>query len=110
MKNMDWLNKITEENFVNSFTGGNDGTNYNASFVNAVQFFGTNPSNGNRRDTMVFITDGEPNPLTSVNDAVTTAHDMINRTGQFAESSGNSVDIYAINVDLSNSLLTIILP
>lgn len=55
---------------------------------------------------MVFITDGEPNPLTSVNDAVTTAHDMINRTGRFAESSGNSVGIYAINVDLSNTQYT----
>ena len=94
------------KNFVNSFTGGNDGTNYNASFANAVQFFGRNPSNGNRRDTMVFITDGEPNPLASVNDAVTTAHDMINRTGRFAKSSGNSVDIYAINVDLSNTQYT----
>lgn len=82
------------------------GTDFNGPFVDANYWFGTNPNDGRRKDTMIFITDGEPFPLSSADAAVTTGHDLITRTGQFASANNASVDIYAINVDVSNTTYT----
>lgn len=105
-----WIN-ITDANvtsikaYINGLTTGG-GTNFEGPFIDANYWFGTNPNTGSRKDTMIFITDGEPLPPESAGAAVTTGHDLITRTGQFASANNASVDIYAINIDVSNTTYT----
>ena len=94
------------KNFVNSIVTDGGGTNFASPFTFANYWFGTNANTGGRKDTMLFITDGEPSPIESADNATVVGHDLITRTGQFAASNNASVDIYAINIDLGNTTYT----
>lgn len=79
-----------------------DGTNYNLPLVQARSYFLT-PTPSDFRQSCFFITDGEPNPVSSAADAASNCADMIGRTGSFSPSTGNDVDIYCLSVDLYNT-------
>lgn len=91
---------------ITALPSGTGSTNYEGPFIHANHYYGTNPNTGGRKDTMIFITDGLPEPVGTAAAAVATAHDMINRTGQFSSATNSDVDIYAINVDLSDTTYT----
>ncbi len=105
-----WINAQDSDftaikSYINGLTTSG-GTNFEGPFTAANYWFGTNPNTGHRKDTFIFITDGEPFPPESADAAVSTGYDMITRTGQFAASNNASVDIYGINVDISNTEYT----
>ena len=91
--------------FVNGITTDGGGTHFDVPFTFANYWFGTNANDGRRRDTMVFLTDGESTD-NSADLAVTVGHDMITRTGQFSQVNACDVNIYGINIDQSNTQYT----
>jgi hypothetical protein len=84
--------------FVNGLTTDSGGTNFDAAFAQTVNFFQPGATDERRRG-MFFITDGAPFPSTTINDALANNSDVINQTGVWANSP---VNIYGINIDLSN--------
>lgn len=92
-------------NFVNGLSSGS-GTNFDAPMQAALTWFDSTIMDGRRR-TFVFVTDGEPTPLSSVDDAQVTGADLIDQTGgAFNSVDGTQVDIYGINIDLANTQYT----
>jgi len=89
-------------NFVEGIVTDGGGTNFNSAFEIADSFFQPSSSDSRRR-AMFFITDGEPTPVSSVDDAVANHGDMISRSGAYEV---NQVDIFAINIDLNNTSYT----
>lgn len=77
----------------------NGGTPYNTPLQNARAYFLT-PTPADFRQSCFFITDGLPDPVNTAQNAADTCADMITRTGPFAPSTGNEVDIYCMSVDL----------
>ncbi|MGI9502880.1 MAG: vWA domain-containing protein, partial [Geminicoccaceae bacterium] len=93
--------------FVNAINGNGDGTNFNTAATGAKNFFESGLSKTFARRVFVFITDGEPFPEGSDDDAETTMADMLNRSsGQFRASIGTAVDCYGINIELPDVLAT----
>ncbi len=88
--------------FIDNLTLMFDGTNYNLPLVQARSYFLT-PTPPDFRQSCFFITDGEPNPVSSATEAANNCADMIGRTGPFSPSTGNDVDIYCLSVDLYNT-------
>lgn len=79
--------------------GTTGGTTPLLAFQYANNFFGTiSPNPGDRKDIMFFMTDAGA----SNNAAAVEAHDMINRLPPY--DGGKSVDIYAINMDISSTV------
>lgn len=85
--------------FVDTLEPTWDGTNYNLPMVIARSYYLT-PTPADFRQSCFFITDGQPEPPSSAAQAATNCADMIGRTGSFAPSTGNDVDIYCLSVDL----------
>ncbi len=83
------------KNFVEGIATVFDGTNFNNAFVSADSFFQASATDSRRR-AMFFITDGAPEPASSVDDAVAAHGDLIGRTGAYAQ---NPVDVFAVNID-----------
>lgn len=81
---------------------GTGGTNFAAAFSSANSFFQPSATDSRRR-ALFFITDGEPFPLSSVDDAVSAYSDLLNRTGIWTQ---NPVDVFAVNIDLDNTAYT----
>lgn len=90
------------KNFVEGIATVFDGTNFNNAFVSADSFFQASATDSRRR-AMFFITDGVPEPASSVDDAVAAHGDLIGRTGAYAQ---NPVDIFAVNIDLRDTSYT----
>lgn len=55
------------------------------------------------KQSLFFVTGGEPTPESSAYAAATANADMIGRSGAFSEANNNQVDIYTIGVDLTNA-------
>lgn len=90
------------KNFVEGIATVFDGTNFNNAFVSADSFFQASATDSRRR-AMFFITDGAPEPASSVDDAVAAHGDLIGRTGAYAQ---NPVDVFAVNIDLGDTSYT----
>lgn len=83
------------------------GTNFAAGISPAVTWFNNRPLTPDWRRACFFITDGEPNPQSSAAEAVTIASDLLNRSsGQFNDSDGTGVEMYGMNIDLSETRWT----
>jgi hypothetical protein len=78
------------------------GTAYDIALQSARSYFLT-PTPANFQQTCFFITDGEPEPVSSAENAANTCADMITRTGSFSLASGNDVNIRALSIDLYNT-------
>lgn len=90
------------KNFVEGIATVFDGTKFNNAFVSADSFFQASATDSRRR-AMFFITDGAPEPASSVDDAVAAHGDLIGRTGAYAQ---NPVDVFAVNIDLGDTSYT----
>lgn len=55
------------------------------------------------QQSLFFVTDGLPTPVSSAYDAANANADMIGRTGAFSAANGNTVDIYGIGIDLADT-------
>lgn len=93
--------------FVNATTAAG-GTNFNQAMLAAVEFFAQlnvlSIVDNNRQ--LFFVTDGAPDPLDSVAAAVATAAQLIGRTGAYTVAGGTAVDIFGVNIGLSDTSYT----
>lgn len=96
VENIDSSNVETLKAFVTGLTA-TGGTPYNVPMQRAVTHFST-PSPGRRRAAF-FITDGAPEPISSVDSAVSIGFSMINGRGNFSKAVDNYVQIYGVAVD-----------
>jgi hypothetical protein len=95
--------------WVNGLSAFSGGTDFEAPIADAVSWFGTSPTPNVRR-VLAFVTDGEPWPASSVGDAVVTGADIIDRTsGEFSDANDTAVEIYGVNIDLSDTTYTAML-
>lgn len=91
--------------FVNSATASG-GTNFAGPFSSANGFFNSSIQDGRRR-SMFFITDGLPEPLSSLADALSIGADILDQSsGQYSISRGTEVNVYGINIDLNDTQYT----
>jgi len=86
------------KNFVDGLSASG-GTDFSQPYGNAVNWFQPGSADGRRR-AMFFITDGLPEPATTVDQALAVAGPMIRKEGVWAQSP---VDVYGISIDLSNT-------
>lgn len=86
------------KNFVDGLSASG-GTDFSQPYGNAVNWFQPGSADGRRR-AMFFITDGLPEPATSVDQALAVAGPMLRKEGVWEQSP---VDVYGISIDLSNT-------
>lgn len=80
------------------------GTNFAAGLLPGLGFF---PKDRPAQNLLFFITDGEPEPLSSLSDALSSCGEMINAsTGPRNHQQGTAVSIYGINIALANTFYT----
>lgn len=93
--------------FINALTAGG-GTNFNAAMTQAVAFFAQLNSINivESQRSIYFVTDGLPEPIGTAATAAATAADLIARTGDYSEDAGTAVDMYGINIDLTDTQYT----
>lgn len=75
------------------------GTNFTGLFTYAKTWFTAHT--GERRNVMVLVGDGVPDPASTFPDTLAEAAPILNRTGTW--SGNNEVDVYAVNIDLGNT-------
>lgn len=86
------------KNYVNDLTASGN-TQFQATFSAAKSWFSAHT--GERRNTLIIVTDGFPEPLDVFQDALAEAAPILNKTGTW--SGNNEVDSYVVNIDLDNT-------
>lgn len=83
-------------------------TNYNAPMQVASTWFSASLDDPNlTRRTLIFLTDGEPNPLYTIDEAEITAADMLDQnSGQFNRADGTEVNMHGMNLILEDTQYT----
>lgn len=92
------------KNWVNA-RGTSGGTNFEAAFVPALTFF---PTSRPAQNIMFFITDGEPAPLESLQNALTgpTGDIIAAGSGDYTRVKGTAVSVYGVNIVLADTQYT----
>lgn len=96
--------------FVNNATASG-GTNFVSAVTDAIDWFETSlDSPSVRRRVFLFITDGNPEPISSAQQAANLASDMFDKaSGQFNVFDGTAVDMYGVNIQLQDTTYTAML-
>lgn len=90
--------------FVLGLTTSAPGTIFTGFFSYAKGWFPALASGAERRNVMCIITDGRPDPMDQFAVALAEAAPILNGTGTW--SGANSVDVYGVNIDYSDTQYT----
>lgn len=86
------------KSYVNGLSASG-GTNFQPTFSAAKSWF--SPHSGERRNALIIVTDGLPDPAADFPLALDEGAPIINKTGTW--SGNNEVDVYVVNIDLDNT-------
>lgn len=86
------------KSYVNGLSASG-GTNFQPTFSAAKSWFSAH--SGERRNALIIVTDGLPDPAADFPLALDEGAPIINKTGTW--SGNNEVDVYVVNIDLDNT-------